>query len=148
MTLRTATYDDSTHVLLPKKASIEILERLAKENCSTTFATMCNYELIVSTASEYQEPENPLDMPLPCDIKIGAGTIKKGCKLSVLVHRMNVLYQMAMKTQLGITDKPEYKEPIKEMICSRCGSDRFKEPCKRQDINCPMTGTAYNKESE
>lgn len=44
------------------------------------------------------EPVDPMDWPLPCDVTVGAGTIKKGCKLSTLVVRMKVLHEMAMKT--------------------------------------------------
>lgn len=40
-------------------------------------------------------PSDPLDTPLPCDIKIGGGTIRKGCKLRTLVHRMEALHQAA-----------------------------------------------------
>lgn len=123
MTLRTATYDTETHKICP----IEADEIQIQQGClSQTIGKFANYEewwnshssgvserirdliakdyrAMIAAAPEYQEPENPLDTPLPCDIRIGAGTIKKGCKLSVLVHRMNVLYQMAMKTQLGIS---------------------------------------------
>lgn len=38
---------------------------------------------------------NPLDTPLPCDITVGHGTMRKGVKLGTLVIRMRVLYQMA-----------------------------------------------------
>jgi len=40
------------------------------------------------------QPE-PLDTPLPCDVKVGHVTIRKGVALSVLVARMQVLYDMA-----------------------------------------------------
>lgn len=83
-------------------------EALQKEN-----AAQAKRIAELEAAPEYQEPENQLDMPLPCDIRIGAGTIKKGSKLSVLVHRMNVLYQLAMKTQLGIGE-PANQEPTKD----------------------------------
>jgi len=41
-----------------------------------------------------------------------------------------------------IAAAPEYQEPVKTMVCHRCGADRFKEPCKQQDINCPIAATA------
>jgi hypothetical protein len=40
-------------------------------------------------------PEDPMDWPLPCDVKVGHGTIGKGCTLGTLVTRMKVLYEMA-----------------------------------------------------
>ena len=40
------------------------------------------------------QPE-PLDTPLPCDVKVGHVTIRKGVALSVLIARMQVLYDMA-----------------------------------------------------
>ena len=133
MTLRTVTYDTETHKICP----IEADEIQIQQGClSQTIGKFANYEewwnshssgvserirdliakdyrAMIAAAPEYQEPENQLDMPLPCDIRIGAGTIKKGCKLSVLVARMNVLYQLAMKTQLGIGE-PVNQEPTKD----------------------------------
>jgi hypothetical protein len=38
-----------------------------------------------------EAPADPLDWPLPCDITVGAGTIRKGCPLRTLVARMQVL---------------------------------------------------------
>jgi len=110
MTLRTVTYDTATHKICPIECTDDQAEAIAKvvNVCGGIAETI--YHSAIEAAPEHQELEHPLDTPLPCDIKIGAGTIKKGSKLSVLVHRMAVLYQMAMKTQLGITDKPEYKE--------------------------------------
>mgnify|MGYP001229029853 CR=1 FL=1 len=40
---------------------------------------------------------DPLDMVLPCDIKIGAMMIRKGCKLRTLVTRAESLHRMLMK---------------------------------------------------
>lgn len=56
-----------------------------------------------------QEPANPLDMPLPCDIRVGHVTIGKGCKLSALVRRMNVLYEMAQREPVKQESKSEYR---------------------------------------
>ena len=83
------------------------------EKCLAGLASQAKRMEELEAATEHLEPENPLDMPLPCDIRIGAGTIKKGSKLSVLVRRMNVLYQLAMKTQLGIGE-PANQEPTKD----------------------------------
>lgn len=43
------------------------------------------------------EPADPMDWKIPCDVKVGAGTNKKGTRFGVLVARMNVLHGMAMK---------------------------------------------------
>ena len=39
-------------------------------------------------------PADPMDWPLPCDVTVGAGTIKAGCKLRTLVARMHVMHDM------------------------------------------------------
>ena len=41
------------------------------------------------------QPGDPMDWPLPCDVTVGHGTMRKGVKLSTLVRRMKVLYKMA-----------------------------------------------------
>lgn len=38
---------------------------------------------------------DPMDWPLPCDVTVGHGTMRKGVKLRTLVARMKVLYEMA-----------------------------------------------------
>jgi hypothetical protein len=40
-------------------------------------------------------PADPLDWPLPCDVTVGHGTMRKGVKLRTLVARMKALYAMA-----------------------------------------------------
>jgi len=163
----TVTYDTATHKIVP----IEPTELMINDGeVFASNATLC-YRDMIEAAPEYKESENPLDTPLPCDIKVGHGTIGKGCKLSTLVLRMNVLYNLAMKNNSAIAPDPRMnepwteeerkdlrtavaeifnwkQEPIKAMICRRCGSDRFKEPCKQSGFGCPMVATAHNKESE
>jgi hypothetical protein len=46
-------------------------------------------------AALHDVPADPMDWPLPCDVKVGHGTVGKGCKLSTLVARMKVLYEIA-----------------------------------------------------
>ena len=41
------------------------------------------------------DPVDPMDWPLPCDVKVGHGAHAKGTKLRSLVRRMQVLYDMA-----------------------------------------------------
>lgn len=38
---------------------------------------------------------DPMDWPLPCDVTVGHGTMRKGVSLRTLVTRMKVLYEMA-----------------------------------------------------
>ena len=113
MTLSTVTYDDSTHKICPIECTDDQAEAITKVVNVCGGISESIYNSAIAAAPEYQEPEHPLDTPLPCDIRIGAGTIKKGSKLSVLVARMNVLYQLAMKTQLGIGE-PVNQEPTKD----------------------------------
>jgi hypothetical protein len=40
-------------------------------------------------------PTDPLDMPLPCDVTVGHGTMRKGVALRTLVLRMKALYELA-----------------------------------------------------
>jgi hypothetical protein len=53
------------------------------------------------------EPSDPMDWPLPCDVKVGAGTIKKGCKLRTLVTRMHMLHRMAMEGLPKVTPEQQ-----------------------------------------
>ena len=41
-------------------------------------------------------PSDLMQWPLPCDVKVGHVTISKGCLLSTLVTRMQVLYEMGV----------------------------------------------------
>lgn len=40
-------------------------------------------------------PADPMDWPLPCDVRVGHGVMRKGVRLGTLVARMKVLYEMA-----------------------------------------------------
>lgn len=40
-------------------------------------------------------PTDPMDWPLPCDVTVGHGTMRKGVTLRTLVNRMKTLYEMA-----------------------------------------------------
>lgn len=108
MTLRTITFDDSTHKLVPLEpdhvmVSAALCGRMMPQSCDVIARIRqqmkSDLAAAIAAAPEYQEPENLLDTPLPCDIKVGHGTIGKGCKLSTLVLRMNTLYDLAMKNQ-------------------------------------------------
>ena len=51
------------------------------------------------------EKQEPMKLPLPCDVKVGHVTIRKGVALSVLVSRMQVLYNMAQAS-------PPQRQPL------------------------------------
>ncbi|WP_428145139.1 hypothetical protein [Delftia acidovorans] len=51
-------------------------------------------------------PADPMDWPLPCDVTVGHGTIRKGCKLRTLVLRMQVLYDLSQKVELAAPAAP------------------------------------------
>jgi hypothetical protein len=59
-------------------------------------------------------PFDPMDWPIPCDVKVGGCTIRKGCKLSTLVTRMESLHRMAMKAIPKPT--PEARAMVDAMI--------------------------------
>jgi hypothetical protein len=48
----------------------------------------------------------PMDTPLPCDVKVGHVTIRKGVALRTLVMRMQVLYDMAQQRPSRSDIKP------------------------------------------
>jgi len=48
--------------------------------------------------------DDPMDTPLPCDVKVGHVNIRKGVALKTLVARMQVLYDMAITKQKPLTD--------------------------------------------
>lgn len=73
----------------------------------------------------------PMNMPLPCDVTVGHVTIRKGVALSVLVSRMQVLYDMAQSANAQPTQAPLPKsEALKHKynphkkypwFCADCG---------------------------
>jgi hypothetical protein len=46
-------------------------------------------------AATYMAEADPLDIPLPVDVTIGGGTIRKGCSVRTLVLRMEALHRAA-----------------------------------------------------
>ena len=68
---------------------------------------MGQYKAITSLRQAIAEAEKqePMKLPLPCDITVGHVTIRKGVALSVLVARMQVLYDMAQAS-------PPQRQPL------------------------------------
>ena len=77
----------------PRNAGVDsLIERLELAPDAVTKHREIARELRALAATEAHA--DPMDWPLPCDVTVGAGTIKRVCKLSVLVARMNVMNNM------------------------------------------------------
>lgn len=62
-------------------------------------------------------PADPMDWPLPCDVTVGHGTMRKGVSLRTLVTRMKALYEMATGNDADVVAAPapaasKYDDPI------------------------------------
>lgn len=51
--------------------------------------------LSTTQPKETAAPADPMDWPLPCDVTVGHGTMRKGVPLRTLLLRMKSLYEMA-----------------------------------------------------
>lgn len=59
-------------------------------------ATLSASSVVASVPSTVSAvPADPMDWPLPCDVKVGAGTNKKGTSLRALITRMQILHDAA-----------------------------------------------------
>jgi len=56
MTLRTATYDDSTHKIIPIEPCEKSMERLTESGWANSRLGI--WKAVIKAAPEYQEPEN------------------------------------------------------------------------------------------
>jgi hypothetical protein len=52
-----------------------------------------------------QPATDPMDTPLPCDVKVGNGTHRKGTSLRTLVNRMQMLHEAAFGPELSQAEK-------------------------------------------
>ena len=90
------------------KLALEALKNFEKAG----LATLKTIDAIIAIKEALAQPEQePLATPLPCDVKVGHVTIRKGVALSVLVARMQVLYDMAQAPQR----KPLTEEEIADL---------------------------------
>ena len=87
---------------LPPKSSIfhEMLEQIADDpTCGPVYRIRpqgrCLLDELQTAYFAKRAPLDPMDWPLPCDVTVGHGTMRKGVKLGTLVRRMKVLYEMA-----------------------------------------------------
>jgi hypothetical protein len=60
-----------------------------------TYGRAVQAAVILAMEGAQQAPDDPMDWPLPCDVTVGGGTMRKGVKLSTLVLRMKSLYKAA-----------------------------------------------------
>lgn len=75
-----------------------------------------------------QKPDDPMDWPLPCDVTVGAGTMRKGVKLRTLVLRMTVLHEMAMGKRWS---------PTLEAAAEKIAAERAAPPAAQPDAAPP-----------
>lgn len=74
----------------PDGSQARVIPQSLAEKCRDTF------RLVVDAAPPAEgAPADPMDWPLPCDVTVGHGTMRKGVKLRTLVLGMKDLYQRA-----------------------------------------------------
>lgn len=120
------------------------------------------YQWAVADQPQQDTPADPMDTPLPCDIKVGHVTIRKGCKLRTLVTRMKVLDEIVQDSAqadphlfAGIASRMEFRPN------ADCSADPANCPnneghgCACDPLNtsgrcevCAGTGTAFGKQCE
>lgn len=61
-------------------------------------------------AHQLSTPVDPMDWPLPCDVTVGHGTMRKGVSLRTLVLRMKTLYEMATGNDADVVAKRTSEE--------------------------------------
>ncbi|WP_236884597.1 hypothetical protein [Delftia tsuruhatensis] len=74
-------------------------------------------------------PSDPMDWPLPCDVTVGHGTIRKGCKLRTLVLRMQVLYDLSRKVELAAPASESPAQAPHNLTVSEAVAE-FREVCE------------------
>ena len=66
--------------------------------------------LATKAAAPADAPADPLDWPLPCDVKVGPGTIRKGVALRSLVARTQYLHDV-LRSQQGKAYQYDIEHP-------------------------------------
>ncbi|WEM00999.1 MULTISPECIES: hypothetical protein [Delftia] len=88
---------------------------------------LADCELIVAAVNQHRAalaaapqapaaPADPMDWPLPCDVTVGHGTIRKGCKLRTLMLRMQVLYDLSQKAELAAPAAPAEAQRLAKFL--------------------------------
>lgn len=78
-------------VWAPDNRSVATIEPTEDPAVASRRAELC----ALAMADAERQLADPLDTPLPCDVVVGHGTMRKGVPLRALVTRMKVLYEMA-----------------------------------------------------
>ncbi len=99
---------------------------------------------------EQAAPADPMDWPLPCDVKVGCGTHGKGTALRGLVARMQCLYDaMREKDDRTPSDFAKLIEAVsaQEPICKACnGSGEDGSAVGYPCVTCDGTGESIEGE--
>ena len=121
MTLRTITFDDSTHKLVPIIADESMLQK-GEYYCESALLV---WRDMTAAAPEYQD--------------IAQSVVEENGKLR---------QKFADKSAWTKLLKSKQDTTKAELKCGKCGADRFKEPCRQAFLNCPMVATAHTKKDE
>ena len=84
----------------------------------------------IPTIGPTEAPSDPMDTPLPCDVTVGNGIIRKGVAFCALVARMNALYEMRKNLITeGFDEGPTESQvmaaagAISDITANKCGVD-------------------------
>lgn len=78
-------------------------------------------------------PEDPLDTPLPCEVKIGNMTLRKGVALRLLVTRTKQLFEMATGQSADAVAAQSVKERQRKLLALQVAVGAVVEPAPDQD---------------
>lgn len=92
----------------------EVQQQVARETFEVLYGGYAPPVAASEVQASEQQATDPMDWPLPCNVKVGGCTIRKGCKLRTLVTRMESLHRMAMKAMPEPT--PEARALFDAMI--------------------------------
>lgn len=87
-------------------------------------------------------PAEPMDWPLPCDVRVGHGIMRKGVPLRTLVTRMKVLYEMATGRDCDQVENQRAEQ--KPFVPCTCFDETAKRLClkKRECIRVEAQSAA------
>ena len=86
-------------------------------------------------STQQPAPADPMDWPLPCDVTVGHGTMRKGVSLRTLVTRMKVLYEMATGNSADevANRTPEENTALADAFRARIGAAHQPSPTAQAD---------------
>lgn len=91
---------------------------------------MPNYAAICRAVLALAAPMDPMDWPLPCDVTVGHGTMRKGVPLRALVLRMKTLYEMATGNDADMIANrtPEERQALADKFLASVEGAHPREP--------------------